>query len=258
VNYRFQYQTIITERKMATHFARGILSEGCSASPRLSQACRDSARQLPEHQQSRFLASRALLAEMMFMLYGLGELPDIMTEASGRPKFADPDLPHFSLAYAGNMVGVAIITEGECGLDMELQRATRSFHSPHAQQGKHFSSNEQLWINNQNDPNEAQTQLSTLRQSVLKMISQMRDGNDMLQLLPGAGRLRVQQRAQVEVLSDAEDVLIWSVAATPAIESLKIWEYDGKNGWRYLSDVQTRANDPASRLMRFTSLPADR
>lgn len=243
---------------MATHFARGILSEGCIDSTRLSQVCRDSARQLPEHQQSRFLASRALLAEMMFMLYGVSELPDIIIEASGRPGFADPDLPHFSLAYAGNMVGVAIATEGECGLDMELQRATRSFHSPHSQQNKFFTNNEQLWINNQNDPNEAQAQLSTLRQSVLKLLSQMQDGHDMLQLLPGAGRLRVQQLAQVEVLCDAEDVLIWSVAATPAIESLKIWEFDYKNGWRYLSDVQTRANDPASRLMRFTSLPAEK
>jgi phosphopantetheinyl transferase len=52
----------------------------------------------------------------------------------------------------------------------------------------------------------------------------------MLQLLPGAGRLRVPQLAQVEVLCDAEDVLIWSVAVTPAIESLKIWEFDCKMG----------------------------
>jgi len=243
---------------MATHFARGTLSEGCLVSTRLSQVCRDSARQLPEHQQSRFLASRALLGEMMFMLYGVSELPDITIESSGRPKFSDPQLPHFSLASAGNMVGVAVTTEGECGLNMELQRATRSFHSPHAQQGWHVTSNEQLWINNQNDPNEAQAQLSTLRQSVLKLISQIQDGQDMLQLLPGAGRLRVQQLAQVEVLCDAEDVLIWSVAATPAIESLKIWEFDCKNGWRFLPDVQTRAKDPTSRLMRFTSLPAEK
>ncbi|WP_437888171.1 4'-phosphopantetheinyl transferase family protein [Phytobacter sp. V91] len=243
---------------MATHFARGTLSGGCLVSTRLSQLCRDSARQLPEHQQSRFLASRALLAEMMFMLYGVGELPDIIIESSGRPKFSDPDLPHFSLASTGNMVGVAIATEGECGLNMELQRATRSFHSPYTQQGWQLTSNEQLWINNQNDPNEAQTQLSTLRQSVLQLINQMHNGHDLLQLLPGAGRLRVPQLAQVEVLCDAEDVLIWSVAATPAIESLKIWEFDSKNGWRYLPDVQTRANDPASRLMRFTSLPAEK
>lgn len=242
---------------MATHFARGILSEGHLISTRLPLACHDTARQLPEHRRSRFLASRALLAEMLFMLYGVSELPEIEVEPSGRPRFVDSRLPHFSLAYAGNMVGVAITTEGECGLDMELQRATRSFHSPHGH--KHtFTNNEQLWINNQNDANEAQTQLLTIRQSVMKLLHQMQDEPGQLQLLPGSGRLRTAQLSQVEVMCDAEDVLIWSVAVSPAIESLKIWEFDSQKGWRYLSDVQTRANDPASRLMRFTSLPAEK
>lgn len=242
---------------MATHFARGILSEGHLISTRLPLACHDTARQLPEHRRSRFLASRALLAEMLFMLYGVSELPEIEVEPSGRPRFVDSSLPHFSLAYAGNMVGVAITTEGECGLDMELQRATRSFHSPHGH--KHtFTNNEQLWINNQNDANEAQTQLLTIRQSVMKLLHQMQDEPGQLQLLPGSGRLRTAQLSQVEVMCDAEDVLIWSVAVSPAIESLKIWEFDSQKGWRYLSDVQTRANDPSSRLMRFTSLPAEK
>ncbi|WP_343711736.1 hypothetical protein [Kosakonia radicincitans] len=242
---------------MATHFARGIISEGHLVSTRLPVSCHDTARQLPEHRRTRFLASRALLAEMMFMLYGTSELPEIVFESSGKPKFADVRLPHFSLAYAGNMVGVAITTEGECGLDMELQRATRSFHSVHAQKPL-FSNNELLWINNQNDPNEAQTQLVTLRQSAMKLIHQMHDDQGLLQLLPGSGRLRLTPLTRVEVMSDAEDVLIWSVAVSPAIESLKIWEFDSRTGWRYLSDVQTRANDPASRLMRFTSLPAEK
>ena len=242
---------------MATHFARGILSEGHLISTRLPLTCHDTARQLPEHRRSRFLASRALLAEMLFMLYGASELPEIEVEPSGRPRFVDSSLPHFSLAYAGNMVGVAITTEGECGLDMELQRATRSFHSPHGH--KHtFTNNEQLWINNQNDANEAQTQLLTIRQSVMKLLHQMQDEPGQLQLLPGSGRLRTAQLSQVEVMCDAEDVLIWSVAVSPAIESLKIWEFDSQKGWRYLSYVQTRANDPASRLMRFTSLPAEK
>lgn len=242
---------------MATHFARGILSEGHLVSTRLPHACLDAAGQLPEHRRSRYIASRALLAEMMFMLYGISELPEMVVEESGRPRFADSSLPSFSLAYAGNLVGVAIATEGECGLDMELQRATRSFHSPHGH--KHtFSNNEQLWINNQNDASEAQTQLLTLRQSVMKLIHQMQDDPMQLQLLPGSGRLRVTRHAQVEVMCDAEDVLIWSVAVAPAIESLRIWEFDSQKGWHYLTDVLTRANDPASRLMRFTSLPAEK
>lgn len=73
---------------MATHFARGIISEGHLVSTRLPVSCHDTARQLPEHRRTRFLASRALLAEMMFMLYGTSELPEIVIESSGKPKFA--------------------------------------------------------------------------------------------------------------------------------------------------------------------------
>lgn len=241
---------------MATHFARGILTDGQLVSVRLPSSCHDWSRTLPEHHRTRYLASRALLAELVFMLYGLSELPEIITQPNGRPVFADRSLPHFSLAYAGNMVGVAIATSGLCGLDMELQRATRGFHTPHAPEQQVFSSNERLWINNQSDPNEAQAQIISLRQSVLKMASQPQDTAGFLQLLPGSGRLRVAQPEPVEALCDAEDVLIWSVAVSPAIESLKIWEFDTKRGWRCLSDIQTRANNPATRLMRFTSLPA--
>lgn len=87
---------------MATHFARGILTEGRLVSARISSACHSEALTLPEHRRTRFLASRALLAELLFMLYGTSELPDIITQPEGRPVFADPDLPRFSIAYAGN------------------------------------------------------------------------------------------------------------------------------------------------------------
>ncbi len=113
---------------MATHFARGILTEGRLVSARISSACHSEALKLPEHRRSRFLASRALLAELLFMLYGTSELPDIIIQPEGRPVFADPELPRFSIAYTGNIIGVALTTEGDCGLDMELQRATRGFH----------------------------------------------------------------------------------------------------------------------------------
>lgn len=66
---------------MATHFARGTLTEGHLVSARLSSACHSEALKLPEHRRTRFLASRALLAELLFMLYGTSELPDILTVA---------------------------------------------------------------------------------------------------------------------------------------------------------------------------------
>ena len=240
---------------MATHFARGILTEGYLISVRLPSQCHQEARNIPPHRQSRFLASRGLLAELMFMLYGIGELPEIVTLPKGKPVFSDKNLPSFSISYAGNMVGVALTTEGECGLDMELQRATRGFHSPHAPDNHTFSSNESLWISKQNDPNEARAQLITLRRSVLKLTGDvLNDDPRDLQLLPIAGRLKCAHVNHVEALCDAEDVLVWSVAVTPAIEKLSVWELDGKHSWKSLPDIHSRANNPTSRMMRFAQL----
>lgn len=171
---------------MATHFARGILSTGEPLSTRLSAACHQSARLLPTYRQARFCASRSLLAELLFMLYGISELPEIINEANGRPVFSDRQLPRFSIAYTGNIVGVALTTEGDCGLDMELQRTVRS----HDADRHNFSNNENLWINIQHDPDEARSQLVALRRSVLKLTG---EASTQLQLLPGSGRLRTSQ-----------------------------------------------------------------
>lgn len=240
---------------MATHFARGILSIREPLSTRLSAACYQSAQRLPEYRQSRYRASRSLLAELLFMLYGISELPDITNDDSGRPVFSDPNLPRFSISYAGNIVGVALTTEGDCGLDMELQNASRGIHPLHDPNRYVFNSNENLWINIQHDPDEARAQLVALRRSVLKLT-----GEDpvRLQLLPGAGRLRTTRMQPVEALCDAETVLVWSIAATPAIGQLKVWEYHHQEGWRNLPDAQMRAKESAARLMRFTSLPVEK
>lgn len=244
---------------MATHFARGILNDGHLHSIRLSSTCHNEARQMPQHRRARFLASRGLLAELLFMLYGISELPEITHHPDGKPVFRDGNQPRFSIAYAGNIVGVALTTDGECGLDMELQRLTRRYHSPNASEIYPFSNNENLWIKNQNDPNEARSQLLTLRQSVLKLTGETQsDSQQLLQLLPGSGRLRAARMMQIEAICDAEDVLVWSIAATPAIERLKVWEFDSKTGWRSLPDIPFRASEPAARLMRFTSLPAEK
>ena len=224
---------------MATHFARGILSTGEPLSTRLSAACHQSARLLPTYRQARFCASRSLLAELLFMLYG-------------RPVFSDRQLPRFSIAYTGNIVGVALTTEGDCGLDMELQRTVRS----HDADRHNFSNNENLWINIQHDPDEARSQLVALRRSVLKLTG---EASTQLQLLPGSGRLRTAGSQPIEAVCDAESLLVWSIAATPNIGSLKVWEYDAKGGdWRSLADAQQRAREPSARLMRFTSLPMEK
>lgn len=241
---------------MATHFARGTFNPDHLISPRLTANDHTTARQLPEHRRHRFLASRSLLAELMFMLYGCHELPPVVHDDRGRPHFRDAGLADFSFSYAGNMVGVALATEGGCGLGMELQRATRAFHHPHAPQpASGLTSNETIWIANQNDPTEATSQLLTLRRSLLKLTGYPQQE---MQLLPGAGRLRVASTPNIEAVCDAEDVLVWAVASTPAMDKLRIWEFDMQRGWKSLPDAQKRCQSADARLMRFTSLPVEK
>jgi hypothetical protein len=48
---------------------------------------------------------------------------------------------------------------------------------------------------------------------------------------------------------------VWSIAATPNIGSLKVWEYDAKGGdWRSLADAQQRARtvSPPDALYQLT------
>ena len=111
---------------------------------------------------------------------------------------------------------------------------------------------ESLWINIQHDPDEARSQLVALRRSVLKLTG---EASTQLQLLPGSAPPCAPPGSQpIEAICDAESLLVWSIAATPNIGSLKVWEYDAKGGdWRSLADAQQRAREPSARLMRFTS-----
>lgn len=243
---------------MATHFARGLISPDESLSPRLCSASLAMAQQLPEHRRQRFLASRSLLADMMFRFFGIKTLPTIQNTLQGRPQFRDRELADFSIAYAGNMVGVVMTTEGRCGLDMALQRTPRGFSLPNTgSQAYPFTSNEATWISNQHDIAEAKTQLISLRHSVTKMTGENDDAAEGVQLQPSAGKLRVANYPQVESICDAEEILIWSVAVSPAIDKLTLWQYH-QQSWQSLPDIPSRCNDASSRLMRFTSLPREK
>ena len=233
---------------MAMHFARSAITPPHSISSRLTEAIYERANQLPSYRRTRYLASRSLLAELLFMLYGIKQLPDIKLSDSGRPHFVDPTLPDFSVAYAGNMVGVLLAPEGQCGLDMSLQRgfATSAVDTTYLTGG-----NEIIWANNQQDPNEARSQLYTLRQSVLKLTERPEAS---LQLLPISGRLKVDNAPYIETISDVEDILVWGCAATPGIVGLQLWLHDNDQNWQRLADIQTRYQSPGSKMMRLTSV----
>ncbi len=140
---------------MATHFARGYSVPGS----RYRHVCQRPV--INPHVFSRHIARLAFarrarcLPSCCLCFTASARLPEIINEANGRPVFSDRQLPRFSIAYTGNIVGVALTTEGDCGLDMELQRTVRS----HDADRHNFSNNENLWINIQHDPDEARSQL---------------------------------------------------------------------------------------------------
>lgn len=82
----------------------------------------------------------------MFMLYGIGELLEIVILLKGKLVFSDKNLFLFFIFYVGNMVGVVLIIEGECGFDMELQCVMCGFYSLYVFDNYIFFSNELLWI----------------------------------------------------------------------------------------------------------------
>ncbi|MTD39208.1 hypothetical protein GIX45_11345 [Erwinia sp. CPCC 100877] len=237
---------------MAMHFARGTINPGYSISTRLSAECHAQARQMQPFRRNRFLATRALLAELMFMLYGTDRLPTIIPRSGGRMCFAD-DIPvSFSLACAGNMVGVALSTSGECGLDMALRR---SASLPGPAGGEVFTRTELTWINNQNDPIEARILLTTLRKSIGKLLGP--SGME-VELQPGAGRMRLEGSHRIEAFCDAEDILIWSLAVSPEIGTLQFWELDNRYGWQTIDKERRTTGESINRMIRFTCHPREK
>ena len=243
---------------MASHFVRWVVNPPLTPETmRVPQDVMTSAGHLPDKRRGRFLAARALLAQLMLRVYGIRDLPPLIASSSGRPCFADPNLPDFSISYAGNMVGVLLAEEGgRAGLDMEIVRA----HSRQTlEQYLHsFSSGEKAWINAQNDPSEACTQIWTLRQSILKLTGEGNGGFDALRLHPASGRLRSSTLADIQAICDVEALMVWSCALSPGTDRLQLWEYDDTEGWNSLQSINVYSLNMGPRALRLTSLPAEK
>ena len=244
---------------MASHFARWALAHTRTRVHRLPLQIVEHANRFSEKRRARYLAARTLLAELMQRVYGMPTLPELITTANGRPCFADPDLPDFSFAYAGSMVGVVLAEEGgRAGLDMEIVRAhsrqTMEYHF------KCLSSGEKAWINAQNDAIEASTQLWTLRQSILKLTGEGegQDGSSSLRLHPASGRMRSVTWPDIHALCDVEPLLVWSCALSPGTDRLRLWEYNENEGWESLRDLNVSAQNLGPRTLRLTSIPTEK
>ena len=237
---------------MACHFARWVVTDTEPDTHRLPAEVLLSANSLSPKLRRRFLHGRALLAELMFYLYGMTQLPQIIALPSGRPSFSSSGLPDFSLAYAGSVIGVLLSSDGKVGLDMEILHAHSALS--HLRQTA-LSTVEQTWIAMQSDPEEAAAQLECIRQSVLKISGQSDITADTLSLHPSSGRLRSSIAPEVQVMSDIESPLIWACAHSPAIARLICWHYLPAEGFVRAQAFSAQQQVDSLHFMKFTSLP---
>ncbi|WP_345829559.1 phosphopantetheinyl transferase [Erwinia sp. HDF1-3R] len=239
---------------MACHFARWTPDWAGIPAQHLPPTLIRYAAGLPDRRRRRYLASRTLLAQLMLHVYGITSLPELTVTASGRPCFVDPQLPDFSIAYTGNIVGILLADEeGAVGLAMDIFRA----HSRQLQKqfSTLFSSGEKAWINAQNDPDEAAAQLWMIRQSILKLPDN--DPSQPLRLFPASGRLRSEAFPDIQAISDAEEFMVWSCARTPGSERLHLWQYEGGDRWVSITAIEGKKMGPRT-LKLISSLPEKR
>ena len=111
-------------------------------------------------------------------------------------------------------MGVLLSDEGKVGLDIEVMRARGTRQS--ALQHAHQTPAESAWIGAQDDRLEAETQLWSIRQSVLKISGLGNSGQATLRLHPFSGHLRSSATPDVQVMSDADEYLSWACAGSPA------------------------------------------
>lgn len=237
---------------MACHFVRWNSTPDALDTSRLSAALIADADAYAEKRRQRFLQGRVLLAETLHHLYGLSTLPPIATTPTGRPCFCDPHLPDFSLAYAGNTVGVLLSNEGKVGLDIEMLRARSASQRQLQRQFRNVP--ESAWIDAQDDLLEAETQLWSIRQSVLKISGLGNSGHGTLTLHPFSGQLRSSITPQVQVMSDSDDYQSWSCAREPALERLQCWQFDPQYGLEKCEEISAQSPANSLRFIKLTSL----
>ncbi len=211
---------------MACHFARWTPASAVLDTQRLSDEVIAATRTFSVKRRTRFLQGRILLAEMMFYLYGLPTLPP---SPPRRP--AAPVSPIISCPISARLRqqhrGRAASDEGKVGLDIEVMRARGTRQS--ALQHAHQTPAESARIGAQDDRLEAETQLWSIRQSVLKISGLGNSGQLRCVCIP-SGHLRSSATPDVQVMSDADEYLSWACAGSPGLDRLLCWRYEERRG----------------------------
>jgi phosphopantetheinyl transferase len=146
--------------------------------------------------------------------------------------------------------------EGKVGLDIEVMRARGGQQK--RLQDQFQTPAESAWISAQYDRLEAETQLWSIRQSVLKISGLGNSGQSSLLLHPFSGHLRSSITPQVQVMSDADEYLSWACAREPSLERLVCWQYEANKGLQKNGEISPRAPASSTRFIKLTSLALHR
>ncbi|MEC5320193.1 hypothetical protein VSX61_14815 [Brenneria populi subsp. brevivirga] len=240
---------------MSCHFVRWTSKETLPNLQRLPDELVSSTKGMAAKRRERYLKSRALLAEMMFYFFGHRQLPKLLVSPDGRAYFADPDLPNFSVGYAGNTIAVLLSEEGSVGVDIEIVHVRSNHQTTAAMQTQ--SPAEKAWIEAQRDPLEAATQLGTIRHSLMKIPRSHTCRIENLRLYPASGRLSSNCLPAVEVMSDIDDYLAWACAHVPTLNRLVMWSYSSEAGMKKTGEIIQQQRQ-SLRYMKLTSHAAEK
>lgn len=235
---------------MTCHFVRWTSTEALPDLQRLPDRLISSTQGFSAKRRERYLKSRVLLAEMMFYFFGYPLLPTLLVSPEGRPYFADPNMPNFSIGYAGNTIAILLSEEGSVGMDIEIVHVRPTNQVVPQMQAQ--TQAEQAWIDAQRDPLEAATQLCTIRQSLMKIPGVNSHPPNNLKLHPASGRLRSTCTPAVEVMSDVDDYLAWACAHIPTLNRLIMWKYTSAAGMRKSGEILQQQRQ-SLRYMKLTS-----
>lgn len=135
-------------------------------SPLISQQVINDSKKQNDKRRKQYIACRYLLAKLLNQHFYISSLPNIIIGDNSRPRFEKNNLPDFNISHSDNYVAVAICSQGNVGIDIELKRPRKNYLSIAKQ---FFSPQENQWLNVQSDPLNSFWQLWTLRESVLKL-----------------------------------------------------------------------------------------
>lgn len=195
---------------------------------RLSIKAIDQGKPFYEKRRQQYLVGRILLAELLFELLGVAELPEIQTDQNGRPIFCEDYLPDFNISHSGNQVMVALGIDCCCGLDLERNRdRIRSLDLAKDS----FSELEYQWLLLQAGVQQRNSfwRLWTLRESTLKLV-----GNSVWQM----NKIKIDPYKKTIILSNSiskhysysvqTNAITWALTSSKKLtkENIELKQFD--------------------------------